>query len=153
MKKELKQAAQLLHLVQALEDRERWTFQSLESLRLKEVRALDSHKDQRKAAQDVFADKRQQQGPVTADELALQADFLHWSQKRDSLFHARIESAQNEVDAQRQVLVHATNRKKTIEEMFARLQRRVTEEKNKRIERAADEWVIQRSEADLGVNQ
>ena len=153
MKRELKQAAQLLHLVQALEDRERWTLQSLESVRLKEVQALDSHREQRKAAQEVFAHKRQQQGPVTGEQLALQAEFLKWSQKRDALFNTRIESAQKEVDAQRQVLMRATNRKRTIQEMFTRLRQRAAEEKNRRIERAVDEWVIQRREADLEVTQ
>lgn len=142
MKKKQKKCAQLLQLTRALEDRERWALQSLEALRLKEVQALQAHKSERRTAQGVIAQRRRP-GAVAAADLALQAEFLDWSRKQDAWYRPRIEAAESDVDAQRGVLVAAVNRRKTVQEVFTRLSRRIEEQERRKAERSLDERVVQ----------
>ena len=135
--------SQLLRLTQALEERERWTLQGLEAIRLKEVRTLEAHEDQRRKARETFADRRRE-GSVTSESLAMQAEFLQWSRRRDHWHIDRIEAAASEVDAQREVFLAMMNRRKTTEKVSSQLNLQTARTENRRAERKLDEWVIQR---------
>ena len=143
MKKRLKQTAQLLGLTQAFEDRERWTLRGLEDLRVKEVRALQTHSDQRRKAQQTYAEFRRE-GNVTSGTLAMQAEFLRWSRQRDDWYTHRIEAARSKVDEQREVFLEAMNRRKTAEKLFSQLSLHEARKESRKAERTLDEWVIQR---------
>lgn len=147
MKRALRQTDQLLRLARALEERERWRLGFAENLRRKEVRALEAHVAERRAAQDLFAERRRLEN-LTPSELALQAEFLRWSRERDGWHRPRIEAAQARADAQREALLGAMRRRKTIQEVDARLQRQAADRERRKAERVLDEWVIQRWKSD-----
>ncbi|MFQ5692888.1 MAG: hypothetical protein ACE5IM_07590 [Nitrospinota bacterium] len=143
MKRKLKQSAQLLRLARAVEERERWTLESLEALRWKEVQALQDHRRERRAVLEQFAEERGRPA-VSTERLTGQAEFLQWSRNRDGWFTPRIEAAQSKAAAQRELLLQVVNRRRTVEEVYNRLRRRASEEEGRRVQRAMDEQVTQR---------